>query len=323
MSPEQAMGERTIDARSDVYALGAVLYEMLAGDAPFTGGSVQAIVAKVLTERPTALHTLRDTVPAHVEHAVFTALAKLPADRFPSAAEFATALSNASGATRAAHMRAAAPSRTARVLRVVPWAVAVAAVLGAVLVLQRRTPATANATSRQQVTLWKYPLPSPLDAGASRLGNEAAIAPDGSAIVYADSTPTGRILMRKARDAAEATPIPGTERGLSPVYSTDGKWIAFLTQDGSLRKVPAAGGGGAVTLAESKAASPFSASAWLSDGSIIFLTGRQVRRVSADGAPMTAPNIVGAGIGVGGQSDVTSISALPDARGFLLTACLT
>ena len=77
MSPAQAMGERTIDARSDVYALGAVLYEMLAGDAPFTGGSVQAIVTKVLSERPTALHTLRDTVPAHVEHAVFTALAKL------------------------------------------------------------------------------------------------------------------------------------------------------------------------------------------------------------------------------------------------------
>ncbi len=323
MSPEQAMGERTIDARSDVYALGAVLYEMLAGDAPFTGGSVQAIVAKVLTERPTALHTLRDTVPAHVEHAVFTALAKLPADRFPSAAEFATALSNASGATRAAHMRAAAPSRTARVLRVVPWAVAVAAVLGAVLVLQRRTPATANATSRQQVTLWKYPLPSPLDAGASRLGNEAAIAPDGSAIVFTDSTPSGRILMRKARDAAEALPMPGTERGLSPFYSPDGKWIAFLTGDGFLRKVPAAGGGGAVTLAESKTASAYSSSAWLSDGSIVFIMDRQIRRVSADGAPMPAPNIDGAGAGLGGRSDVLSISALPEARGFLFTVCLT
>src|SRR5688500_17196593 len=67
MSPEQAMGEKTIDARSDVYSLGAVLYEMLAGDAPFSGTSVQAIVAKVLTEKPTPLRRLRDTVPAHVE----------------------------------------------------------------------------------------------------------------------------------------------------------------------------------------------------------------------------------------------------------------
>src|SRR5687767_3218984 len=93
MSPEQAMGERTIDARSDIYALGAVTYEMLTGDPPFTGSSVQAIIAKVLSERPTPIRTLRDTVPPGVEQAVLTALAKLPADRFATAAEFAAALS--------------------------------------------------------------------------------------------------------------------------------------------------------------------------------------------------------------------------------------
>jgi eukaryotic-like serine/threonine-protein kinase len=85
MSPEQAMGEKTIGVRSDIYALGAVTYEMLAGDPPFTGSSVQAIVARVLTEKPTPLHTLRDTIPPGVEHAVLTALAKLPADRFATA----------------------------------------------------------------------------------------------------------------------------------------------------------------------------------------------------------------------------------------------
>ena len=92
MRPEQAMGERTIDARTDIYALGAVTYEMLAGDPPFTGSSVQAIVAKVLTERPSPITTVRDTVPAGVEYAVLRALAKLPADRWASAADFATAL---------------------------------------------------------------------------------------------------------------------------------------------------------------------------------------------------------------------------------------
>ena len=108
MSPEQAMGERTIDARSDIYALGAVTYEMLAGDPPFTGSSVQAIVAKVLTEKPTPLRTVRDTVPEAVEHAVLTALAKLPADRFATAAEFATALTSPS-AERPAEWAGASP----------------------------------------------------------------------------------------------------------------------------------------------------------------------------------------------------------------------
>src|SRR5206468_13055750 len=92
MSPEQAMGERNIDARADIYALGAVTYEMLTGDPPFSGSSVQAIVARVMTEKPTALRALRDTVTPGLENAVLTALAKLPADRFATAAEFAIAL---------------------------------------------------------------------------------------------------------------------------------------------------------------------------------------------------------------------------------------
>src|SRR5687768_16517449 len=92
MSPEQAMGERTVDARSDIYSLAAVTYEMLVGEPPFTGPTVQTIVAKVLTERPIAPTALRDTVPPPVERAILKALAKLPADRFASAEKFAEAL---------------------------------------------------------------------------------------------------------------------------------------------------------------------------------------------------------------------------------------
>jgi serine/threonine-protein kinase len=94
MSPEQAMGEKTIDARSDIYALGAVTYEMMLGEPPFTGPTVQTIVAKVLTERPTAPRAVRDTVPPGVEQAILTALAKLPADRFATAERFADALAD-------------------------------------------------------------------------------------------------------------------------------------------------------------------------------------------------------------------------------------
>src|SRR5436190_2381655 len=112
MSPEQAMGERTIDARSDVYALGAVAYEMLTGDPPFTGSTVQAIVAKVLTEKPASLIARRERVTLAVEHAVLTALEKLPADRFASAADFARALSDSSfrATTRTATSRVAKAS---------------------------------------------------------------------------------------------------------------------------------------------------------------------------------------------------------------------
>src|SRR6187549_1037567 len=94
MSPEQAMGEREITARSDVYALGAMTYEMLVGEPPFTGPTAQAIVAKVMTADPASLTGQRKTIPLHVEATVFTALQKLPADRFATAAEFAAALAN-------------------------------------------------------------------------------------------------------------------------------------------------------------------------------------------------------------------------------------
>jgi len=92
MSPEQGMGERAIDARTDIYSLGVVTYEMLTGQPPFTGATAQAILGKVLTEKPAPPSGVRDTVAPHVEHAVLKALAKLPADRWATASKFAEAL---------------------------------------------------------------------------------------------------------------------------------------------------------------------------------------------------------------------------------------
>ena len=93
MSPEQSAGERTLDARSDVYSLGSVLYELLAGEPPYTGATAQAVIAKRFTDPVPRVRRLRPTVPRWVEQALMTALAKAPADRFSTAAEFAAALS--------------------------------------------------------------------------------------------------------------------------------------------------------------------------------------------------------------------------------------
>src|SRR5512146_529242 len=92
MSPEQATGDRGIDARSDVYSLAAVLYEMLAGEPPVTGASAQSMIAKLMTETPTHLRVLRDTLPPAVDEAVAKALSKTAADRFSSAGDFIHAL---------------------------------------------------------------------------------------------------------------------------------------------------------------------------------------------------------------------------------------
>ncbi len=101
MSPEQALAERTLDARSDVYALACVLYEMLAGEPPYTAPTAPALVAKRLTDPVPRVRRLRPAVPAHVEQALLTALARAPADRFATAEAFAAAL-QAPAAPRAA-----------------------------------------------------------------------------------------------------------------------------------------------------------------------------------------------------------------------------
>jgi serine/threonine protein kinase len=91
-SPEQSSGERDIDGRTDTYALACVVYEMLAGEPPFTGVSAQAVIAKRFASAAPSLRIVRDTVPVAVDRAVARALARVPADRFATAAEFARAL---------------------------------------------------------------------------------------------------------------------------------------------------------------------------------------------------------------------------------------
>ena len=107
MSPEQAMGAREVDARTDIYSLGCVLYEMLVGEAPFVGPTAQSIVAKVITETPKSLTGQRRTVPPHVDATVQKSLEKLAADRFASAAAFSESLRDGGTSLRASGHKSA------------------------------------------------------------------------------------------------------------------------------------------------------------------------------------------------------------------------
>src|SRR6266581_1647252 len=145
MSPEQATGDRQLDARSDIYSLGAVLYEMLAGEPPFSGATTQAVIAKLLTERPTGLRVIRSGVPTGVDQAVARALEKTRADRFGSAAEFVEALSSSPSAGRTTWWR--------RLNRRVVAAAVVMAALGVAVTLAvaglLKSPAAPAATTRR------------------------------------------------------------------------------------------------------------------------------------------------------------------------------
>ena len=234
MSPEQAMGEKSIDARSDLYALGAVTYEMLAGEAPFTGPTVQAIVARVMTEEPRPLHAQRKAIPAHVEDAVMRALEKLPADRWSSARQFADALKGATssatarGGTAASRQRAAARDATSRHARWRdPIVLALLAVAVASVGLAGWTRFRAPASSARVV---RFTIPSPLVARSNSLGlSTLAISRDGRTLVYIGQGATQRPqLMLRALDDVTARPLAGTEDALNPVFSPDGRWVAFV-----------------------------------------------------------------------------------------------
>ncbi len=271
MSPEQAMGERVIDARADIYALGAVLYEMLTGDPPFSGNSVQAIIAKVMSERPVSLHVLRDTVPPHIEAAVLKALAKLPADRPANATEFAASLAPSN--TQATTYTSLAVGRNTTVLR---WqAIAAAAIVVAIasLVLYMRRPSPSAPVVR-------FKLPAAAPAVGSTM--QPAVSPDGRIVAYADLAVPGGITVRWIdRDAPEL--IAGTERARDLAFSPDGQSLAFTTETNELRTIRV-DGRSAATLA--KNVDYTGGVSWGTDGYIYFHDGAQsgpINRVSPNG----------------------------------------
>ena len=245
MSPEQATGDRDVDPRSDVYALGCVLYEMLAGQPPFSATTAQAVLVKILTADAPSITSERRTVPPHVGHALARALEKLPADRFTSAAEFASALADPSFTYEArvrtsvgtptpeAPAPSAPPQATATVGLWKPVAIAtsvLAAGLGWALMGDDVTP---------PLTRFIVPPPDGVALTGVCCGPVTALSPDGEWLAFVSSG-LGPVYRRRLGQL-EAEEVPGTEGGTIPFFSPDGRWLGFHTE-GRLLKVPMSGG---------------------------------------------------------------------------------
>jgi Tol biopolymer transport system component len=282
MSPEQAMGEREITPRSDVYALGAVLYEMLTGEPPFTGTTAQAVVARVLTESPRPLVTQRHTIPRNLEAAVLTALEKLPADRFATAAEFAEALKDktyTSTVSLEAAAAAAAPPGTGPGRR---WSVVTVALIGATAVATIAAlwgwlrPAPAQPLSQFSLALRPTEALQPVpNSGGSRI----AISPDGRRMVYSGPGEGSPRLWVRRMDQLTATPISGSEGGASPFFSPDGDRIGFI-KNGTVVRLASLEGAPTVTLTD-KANS--TGGDWGADGYVYFEVDSGIARMRPTG----------------------------------------
>ncbi|MFQ5705346.1 MAG: protein kinase [Gemmatimonadales bacterium] len=237
MSPEQAMGDREVDARSDVYSLGAMMYEMLTGDPPYQGSTAQAIVAKVITEKAPPVTATRDTAPPHVAAAVQKALAKLPADRFATAADFADALTRpgAIPLTVAAEAAAETPSkRSVPAIGVIAAIAFIGAAIGA-FIGRRTAPEPAP-----RLTQYLVPTPDSVGSFGRCCAPAMALSPDGNTLVFVMGGDRGSLFRREA-GRLNAEPIPGTEGAAGPFFSPDGRWVGFRV-DTRLRKVSMAGG---------------------------------------------------------------------------------
>jgi len=290
MSPEQAAGDRLIDARSDVYSWAAVIYEMLVGEPPHTARTVQALIAKLLTEPPQHLRSRRPSVPEHVEAAVLKGLEKLPADRLGTAGELADALQgrlvvtvgNGSGAAALEPGRAgtsgghAGANGWTRLLRH-PASIAVLALLIGVGI-GRLSDARSSAV---ETTPIRFQLDLDAAVTAPSIGSVKpfAISADGRtlAIRGAQAGVVGIYLRRL--EESEPRLIPGTEGAGMSALSPDGRSIVFQ-RAGELLRINLDGG---APLRLGEAGSGTSAS-WGQSG--IVLGGTQgLLLVSSDGGP--------------------------------------
>jgi serine/threonine-protein kinase len=258
MSPEQATGEHDLDARSDMYSLAAVLYEMLAGEPPFTGPSVQAVLTRLITGHPKPIREIRNTIPPALETAIQQALARLPADRFSGAGEFAQALATVPLTPTPPGTASVRSVPFPRLRTRLAWLLPLAAVLTLAAFGAWRLVAASTERSIVRLT---FPASTPQVDGTFGWFPTLAIGPTGRDLVFRN----GELLHVRAIDDFTPRPLAGTEGASMPAFSPDGEWVAFQ-QEGRLRRISLAGG----SITDIALAGPGPGLTWGEDGRIYF-----------------------------------------------------
>lgn len=311
MAPEQLEGIGA-DARSDLWALGCVLYEMATGKRAFERNSKTSLIAAIVKENPPPLRTLQPLTPPPLEHVVEKCLSKDPDDRWQSAHDVAEELRWIASSGSQAGMAAPVTSRKRHAMVAWSAAIAVLVALGVVAaaVWSRRAERPEPMPMRFVINLAADPNLVPEAFG------KLAVSPDGATIAYIVlEGETSRLYLR-AIGESEAKPVAGSEGAVQPFFAPDGKWVAFFAR-GKLWKVPVAGG---APVFITKASYPRGGT-WGDDGTIIFAPFfySNLFRVSSQGGPARAVTHLRRGEG---ERNHRWPYMLPGSGAFLYTAGL-
>jgi Tol biopolymer transport system component/predicted Ser/Thr protein kinase len=241
MAPEQLEGKE-VDARTDIFAFGAVVYEMATGKKAFEGKSQASLIAAILEREPPAMSSLQPMTPPALNRVVKKCLAKEPENRWQTPKDLCDELKWI--AESASHAGVPVPTAALKGIRAIGRRTLILS--GGALLLAAVTASLATwnlkpAPSPQPVTRTVITLPPGQQLAGLENGPALALSPDGTRLVYVARQSGIQQLYLRAMDSLEAKPVPGTEGAIEPFFSPDDQWVGFFA-DGKLKKVPVSGG---------------------------------------------------------------------------------